>query len=163
MQNVIVGVLIVGCLWLRELPCQQTTGSNASPGVAAAAVGGGGSVAQGFTNWRPEYEERQPPSNGTGDAGVTYYWGSHQVGESVLAFSRDRFTSPHPVNAYRTLSYQQPESRISYLEVFVKNAAPADQVYVSQGGIGTSFISVFIGSQSPTTCFEYKATLYGFE
>lgn len=96
-------------------------------------------------------------------SGVTYYWGSHQVGESVLAFSKDRFVSTQPGNAFRTISYQNGQCRISYLEVFVRNAVAGDQVYVSHGGIGASLIGVFIGSQSPTTYFEYKATLYGFE
>lgn len=129
---------------------------------------GGGGLSSGFSNWRPDFGDSVSSSSSTakngstGTAGVTYYWGGHQVGESVLAFSKDRFSSPAPVNAYRTISYQNSQSRISYLEVFVRNAA-ADQVYVSHGGIGTSFIGVYVGSQSPTTYFEYKATLYGFE
>lgn len=100
---------------------------------------------------------------GNSTAGVTYYWGSHQVGESVLAFGKDLFTSAQPRNAFRTISYQNNnQCRISYLEVFVRNSG-VDQVYLTHGGIGASFVGVFIGSQSPTTYFEYKATLYGFE
>lgn len=141
----------------QQLPMQQHGGSIGSGG-------GAGLASSGFSNWRPDFGESMPAvKNGSTGSGVTYYWGSHQVGESVLAFSKDRLSSPSPVNAYRTVSYQNGQSRISYLEVFVRNAAGLDQVYVSHGGIGASFIGVFVGSQTPTTFFEYKAILYGFE
>lgn len=131
-----------------------------------------GTSTSGFSNWRSGFGEQpqvaasssSTTKNGTtGSAGVTYYWGSHQVGESVLAFDKDKFESPLPQNVHRTITYQNSDSRISYLEVFVRNAVASDQVYVSSGGIGTNSIAVSIGTQTPTTYFEYKAILYGFE
>lgn len=113
-------------------------------------------------NWRPTYSENGGTPSRNSTAGVTYFWGIHQVGESVLAFGKDQFTAQQPRNVFRTISYQNSQCRISYLEVFVRNAE-VDQVYLSHGGIGTSFIGVYIGSKTPTTHFEYKATLYGFE
>lgn len=126
--------------------------------------GGGGLGSSGFSNWRLDFGDSMPTvKNGSTGTGATYYWGSHQVGESVLAFGKDRISSPTPINAYRTVSYQNGQSRISYLEVFVRNAAALDNVYVSYGGIGAHFIGVYVGSQTPTTFFEFKAILYGFE
>lgn len=127
-------------------------------GVASYPV----SFNQRGENWRPNYSENSGTLARNSTAGVTYFWGIHQVGESVLAFGKDQFTAQQPRNVFRTISYQNSQSRISYLEVFVRNAE-VDQVYLSHGGIGTSFVGVYIGSKTPTTYFEYKATLYGFE
>lgn len=128
-------------------------------GFSTSSSSGSANWGQGFGGTVAAVKNKTSSSS----AGATYYWGSHQVGESVLAFSKDRFTSPHPVNVHRTITYQNQQSRITYLEVFVRNAVSPDQVYVSSGGIGANFIAVYVGTQRPTTYFEYKATLYGFE
>lgn len=94
--------------------------------------------------------------------GTWYWYGSHQVGESVLAFSKDRFTPPNPIHGYRTITYQNHQFRITYVKVFVRNAAGQDQVYLTTSGIGEHFVKVYVGTQIPTTSFEYEATVYGF-
>lgn len=147
---------------------QHNMPSSHSHGGGGGSGNGGGFnegplIGMGYNNWPPNFGETVAAVKNRTGQGVTYYWGSHQVGESVLAFSKDRFTAQMPVSVYRTINYQNAQSRISYLEVYVKNAATPDQVFVSSGGIGSTSISVYIGSQNPTTYFEFKATLFGFE
>lgn len=136
--------------------------------VLAASVGfetDSPSFASRPQTWKPVAENLNN-HNASSPSGVTFYWGNHQVGETVLAFSKDVFSTQTPQVVSRKLNYPAQGSnggQITYLEVFVRNGASENQVYVYEGGIGAYFIGVHIGSKVPTTFFEYKATLYGFE
>lgn len=102
---------------------------------------------------------------GASSAGRTYYWGSHQIGESVLALDQDTFHPEVPNIAEKQIFYPKAGfgGRITYIECYINNEPATEEVYIMEGGVGSLFVKLFIGTSAPTTFLEYKVTVYGFD